>query len=328
MSKAAGVSATTVSRYLNRTMRLPEETARRIDQAVAALQYAPDPLARSFSRGRSETIGLVLPEIDNPFFARLAASVEAAAAARGYGVLLCATLNRLEREFDYIRRLDRNHVDGMLFVTNHPDDGRLRAAVAGMPRFVLIDEDIAGADLPGVFSDNAQGARDAARLLIEAGHRKLAMLSGPTGLMSAEERKAGFLSAIRDAGPGCEAVAVIDGAYTAEAGAAAAETLLRTHPEVTAIFVGSDEIFLGLLPCLRRRGLRIGTDISVVTCDDVEPLALFDPPITAVRQNVAAIGAAAFDIVMHEIAGTAAPERRLRIPMEVIRRASVAPPPA
>jgi LacI family transcriptional regulator len=323
---AAEVSVTTVSRYLNGAMRLPAETMRRIDDAVAVLRYTPNPLARSLSRGKSETIGLVIPDIANPFFARLAAAVEATAAARGYGVLLCVTLNDIDREIDYIRRIESKYVDGILFCTNHPDDGRLLKALQDVPCFVLVDEDITGADVPGVFAENRQGAREATTHLIAAGHRQIAMLSGPKNLLSAEERRLGFLDAIREAGPGHDAVAVFDCAYTVEAGEAAAEELLGRHPETTAVFTGSDELFLGLLKTFRRQGIRIGEDISVITCDDVEPLALFQPAITALRQDVTLMGQHALDLLIAAIMRMPMPARQIRVPMELVRRDSVRPP--
>lgn len=323
---AAEVSVTTVSRYLNGAMRLPADTMRRIDDAVEVLRYTPNPVARSLSRGKSETIGLVIPEIANPFFARLAAAVEARAAERGYGVLLCVTLNNVEREIDYIRRIESKYVDGILFCTNHPDDGRLLKASQDVPCFVLVDEDITGADVPGVFAENRQGAWEATRHVIEAGHRTIAMLSGPKNLLSAEERRLGFLDAIREAGPGHDAVAVFDCAYTVDAGEAAAEELLRRHPETTAVFTGSDELFLGLLKTFRRRGIRIGDDISVITCDDVEPLALFQPAITALRQDVTLMGQHALDLLIAAIARLPVPARQIRVPMELVRRDSVRPP--
>lgn len=326
VSAAANVSVTTVSRYLNRSIRLPAETIQRIDDAIKALSYTPNPLARSFSRGRSDTIGLVIPEISNPFFAKLAASVESAAAALGYGVLLCVTLNNVDREIDYIRRIENKNVDGVLFSTNHPDDGRLLAALKGVASFVLVDEDISDSGRAGVFAANREGALAATGHILEAGHRKIAMLSGPKTLLSADERRQGFQEAIAVAGPAHEAVAIFDCAYTVEAGEAAAEALLNDHPETTAIFTGSDELFLGMLKTFRRRGVRIGEDISVVTCDDVEPLALFDPAITALRQDLPAMGQEAVGMLIAQIEGEPLPQWHVRVPMELVCRDSVRAP--
>ena len=126
--QAAGVSVPTVSRFLNGSLRLPEPTARRIEAAIGALNYRPNPHARRLSLGRSDTIGLVVPDIANPFFAQFVAAVEAEADRRGLGVSLYATLNRPGREVGYLQLLERNHVDGLIFLTNHPDDGRARRA--------------------------------------------------------------------------------------------------------------------------------------------------------------------------------------------------------
>jgi LacI family transcriptional regulator len=140
VAKAAGLSPATVSRYLNGSLVLPKETAARIDAAIAALNYRPNPHARSLSRGKSDTIGLVIPDIANPFFARLAAAVEKYADAAGIALMLCSTLNRPERELDYVERLRRNYVDGLLFTTNHQDEnGALAAAINASANIVVMD---------------------------------------------------------------------------------------------------------------------------------------------------------------------------------------------
>lgn len=326
VSAAACVSVTTVSRYLNGSIRLPPDTTKRIDDAIAALNYTPSPLARSLSLGRSNMIGLVVPEIANPFFARLAASVEAAAARLGYGLLLCVTLNNVDREVDYIARIESKYVDGVLFSTNHPDDGRLRAVLQDVRNVVLVDEDIAGSCRPGVFAANHEGAFAATRHMVEAGHKRIAMISGPKTLLSADERRQGFLEAVATAGPAHEVVAVFDCAYTVEAGEAAAERLLQDHPKTTAVFTGSDELFLGMLKTFRRRGVRIGADISVVTCDDVGPLELFEPAITALRQDIPQMGEHAVGMLRSHMLREQVPDAQIRVPMKLIERESVCAP--
>ncbi|HUA76943.1 MAG TPA: LacI family DNA-binding transcriptional regulator, partial [Acetobacteraceae bacterium] len=151
VAAAAAVSPAAVSRYLNGTLTLTRETAERIERAVRRLDYRPNPHARRLSLGRSETIGLVLPDIANPFFARLAAAIEEAADRARLGLVLSATLNRQGRELDYIERMRSNHVDGLIFVTNHTDDGTLRRALNAAPGVILIDEDVPGAAVPKVF---------------------------------------------------------------------------------------------------------------------------------------------------------------------------------
>ncbi|EPN71635.1 LacI transcriptional regulator, partial [Pseudomonas syringae pv. actinidiae ICMP 19101] len=192
----AGLSKAAVSRYLNRSISLPPETAQRIDTAIKALDYRGNSLARRLSKGGSETIGLVLPDIANPFFAELADAAEEEASANGYNLVLCVTRNLLERESTFVRWLDSRNVDGLLLVSNRPDDGTLAGQLASYRNIILLDEDVPGTSQPKVFADNHQGGRLATDYLIRHGHRRIAHVSGPPALMSARERYAGYREAL------------------------------------------------------------------------------------------------------------------------------------
>ena len=320
VAKAAKLSSAAVSRYLNGSLRLPPETARRIDAAVKDLDYRPHPHARSLSRGKSDTIGLLLPDIANPFFARLAAAIEAAADARGLGVMLCTSLNKPHREIDYLAQLRRNLVDGVLLATNHPDGGALARAVNEAASVVLVDEDIEGTDVFKVFCDNEGGGALAARHLLSFGHLQFAYVGGPHGLMSARARGAGFAASVREGGG--RIVAECFGDYSRAHGEAATREILDRFPEVTAIFAGSDEILTGMLRVLRDRQKGVGNDISVVTFDDVGPLDLMDPPVTAIRQPVEEIGRLAIERMLDGTPGSGTD----RLPVSLVSRASVAAP--
>ncbi len=320
VAKAAKLSSAAVSRYLNGSLRLPPETARRIDVAVKSLDYRPHPHARSLSRGKSDTLGLLLPDIANPFFARLAAAIEAAADDRGLAVMLCTSLNKPHREIDYLAQLRRNLVDGVILATNHPDDGSLARAVNEAASVVLVDEDIEGTDVFKVFCDNEHGGALAAQHLLSFGHLRFAYVGGPQGLMSARMRGAGFAASVRDGG-GC-VIAERFGDYSRAHGEAATRDILDRFPDVTAIFAGSDEILTGMLRVLREGKRVVGDDISVVTFDDVGPLDLMDPPITAIRQPVEAIGRLAIERMLDGTPGSGTD----RLHVSLISRASVAAP--
>ncbi|HUC17331.1 MAG TPA: LacI family DNA-binding transcriptional regulator [Acetobacteraceae bacterium] len=322
VAAAAEVSPAAVSRYLNGLLNLPRETAERIDRAVHRLDYRPNPHARRLILGRSETVGLVLPDIANPFFARLAAAIEAAADHAGLGLVLSATLNRPGRELEYIERMRRNHVDGLIFVTNHPDDGTLRRALNATPGAILIDEDVPGAIVPKVFCDNEEGGFLAGRHLLAAGHRRIAFVGGPRGLMSTQERRAGLDRALA-AKPDAAVVWESFGPYTLAEGARVGAALLARKPRPSAIFAGSDELVLGLLPVLREARARVPDDMSIVGFDDVGPLHLLDPPVSAIRQPVDAIGERAVALL------TAVPDDPPpceRLPVRLVERGSVAAP--
>jgi LacI family transcriptional regulator len=321
VARAASLSPATVSRFLNGSLSLPPETAERINAAIAALNYRPNPHARSLSRGRSDTIGLVVPDVANPFFARLAAAVEHHAGQAGLGLMLCSSVNRQARELDYIERLRRNHVDGLLFTTNHQDEHQaLRQAIGASRNIVVMDEDVEGTEVPKVFGDNMLGGRLAARHFIEAGHRKLAYVGGPRNIMTSRERARGFAEEV--AGHGGEVVAELFGHYTMDHGRAAMDMLRDSHAEVTAVFIGADQVMYGMAQVAKERGIRLGEDLSIITYDDVGPLSLLDPPVTAIHQPVEEIGRIGFELLMARMAGDLTTPV-IRLPVTLIERGSV-----
>jgi LacI family transcriptional regulator len=324
---AAGVSATTVSRYLNHKLVLPENTAARIETAIGRLGYQPNPHARRLGLGRSETVGLIIPDIANPFFAQLADAVQQAAEQEGLEMLLCATRNRPERELSDLMRLRRHHVDGLLFVTNHADDGSLAAALGAGDRVVLMDEDVAGTVGPKVFADNFMGGTLAARHLIAAGHRRLAIAGGPPGLLSTAERHAGFHAAVAAAGPPHTVVFEDFGGYGVQPGRDAAARMLDMDAPPSAVFATSDEIALGLMEVARARGIAVPAMLSIVAFDDIGPLHLLDPPLSAIRQPVAAMGRCGVALLVAALRGEDTPRLPARLAVELVERASVVAPP-
>ncbi|MFT8246645.1 LacI family DNA-binding transcriptional regulator [Roseomonas sp. BN140053] len=327
MACATGLSVAAVSRFLNRTLDLPPETAGRIEKAIKTLGYRPNPHARRLSRGRSDTIGLIVPDIANPFFALLVDAVERAAEERGSDLLVCATRNRVSHELRELSRLGRDYADGLLFVTNHADDGALAQAIASVGKVVLLDEDVPGVWAPRVFADNHRGGMLAARHLLAAGHRRLAFLGGPRGLLSTVERHAGFAEAVHAADPAARIVFEDYGDYSAAQGRSAAERLLRAVPSATAVFATSDETALGVLAAARALAVPVPEALSVVAFDDVGPLHLLDPPLTAIRQPVAEIGRSGVETLLDYIAGLPVPAQPRRLPVVLVERGSVAPPP-
>src|ERR1700733_11104109 len=158
VAREAGVSPATVSRHLNKSIVLPLDTAARIERACKKLAYRPNQLAKRLSLGSSELIGLVTPEIANPFFAALAAAAEDEARRAGYSLLIMSTGGAPQVEIANIDRLDSRHVDGLIVLTDRPDDGRLRDMLTGRSDVVLLDEDVPGADVSRIFVQNEEGA--------------------------------------------------------------------------------------------------------------------------------------------------------------------------
>lgn len=326
VAQVAGVSVTTVSRFLNGSLDLPDRTRTAVEAAILALNYQPNQHARRLSRGRSDTIGLVIPDVATPFFATLVAAVEAEADRRGLGLTLHATLNRRERELSYLQAVRRNQVDGLIFVTNHPDDGTLAAAINDSGQVVILDEDVAGTSVPKLFCDNDQGGYLAGRHLAEAGHRRVLFIGGGESMLSGTRRFAGFKRAMMEIWGKDAQIERYEGEYLAEFGRAAAQRMLAAELKVTAVFATSDEITIGVLEVLNAAGIRVPQDLSLVGFDDVSPLHLFAPAVTAVRQPVRALGIRALALLLDS--DWTDPEKlppEEILPVTLIMRKSVAP---
>ena len=327
VARTAGVSVTTISRFLNGSLALPDHTRTAVEDAIRALNYAPNPHARRLSLGRSDTIGLVIPDIATPFFATLVAAVEAEADRRGLGLALHATLNRSGRELTYLQAIRRNQVDGLIFVTNHSDDGTLAAAINASGRVVILDEDVGGTAVPKLFCDNEQGGYLAGRHLAEAGHRRTLFVGAGDGMLSGARRFAGFRRAMVEVWGYDARTHRYVGEYSVDFGRDAARRMLDERLDATAIFATSDEITAGVLEVLQARGLRVPQDISLVGFDDVGPLHLFAPAVTAVRQPVRFLGERALALLLDT--DWTDPEKlppEELVPVTLIARSSVAPP--
>jgi len=327
VANMAGLSKATVSRYMNNSIILPQQTIQRIEDAINTLGYRANSLARRLSMGGSETIGLVLPDIANPFFAELADAAEEAASAHKYSLVLCVTRNNLEKECQFIRWLDTRQVDGLLFATNRPDNGQLCIELKDQRHVVLIDEDVPGCTLPKVFSDNVHGGELATQALIDAGHRHIAFVGGPGQLMSVRERHQGYQQALANSGLDYAPSRVLYGNYDRTFGRQALEHLLALPAPPTAVFAASDYLALGLLDGLRARGLSAPHALSLVGFDDAIYSDLITPRLSTIRQSARELGRTAVEKLVklfNDDDENVAPVTR--IPVEWIARDSIATP--
>ena len=326
VASAAGLSPTTVSRYLSGSIVLPQATRERIDAAITALDYHPNLLAKRLSTGRAEAIGLVIPEIDNPFFAQLAAAVEAEADQHGYAVYMSSTHRDPAREIGAVRRMRAGHVDGMVLVPGRPDDGTLARLLADDDKVVLLDEDVPGVGLCRVFAQNEHGAHMATRHLIAAGHRHIAFIGGPPRLMSVQERLAGFQRAMAEAGLAIGMQDVLLQDYSRAFGHLAARAILGMTPRPSAIFASSDYLAIGVLGAFQQAGLSVPQAMSLVGFDDMPFAELVNPPLTTIRQPVPEMGRIAFQRLLALMNGKTAPPLT-RLPVDLVLRRSVLPFP-
>jgi LacI family transcriptional regulator len=325
VAAAAGVSPATVSRHLNGRLALPQATRDRIDAAIGRLGYRPNLLAKRLSTGRSEAIGLVVPDIANPFFAAIARGVGAEARLHGLSLSLTVTDGDPAREIEALRALDANAAEGLILAVARPDEGTLAQLRARPRQVVLLDEDVPGAPGPRVMVENAEGARLATEALIAAGHRDIAMVAGPAAASSMREREAGYAAALAAAGLEARPDWIVPGDYTRAHGRAAGLHLLRAADRPTAIVAMADVIAIGVIEAARDCGLAVPDDLSVTGFDDMEFADMLQPALTTVRQPIAELGQLAVRRLV-DLMGGGQPPRVTRLPVELIARASVAAP--
>lgn len=307
VARAAGVSVSTVSHVLSGNRPISESTRKRVLETVSSLGYRPNRLAQGLVRKSSELIGLLVPDLANPFFNSIAEVMEIAAHERGYSVILCNTNLDAEREASYLSILLSQQVDGLLYFpgTRVPNAALLNAVAAGVP-VVVIDERID--NLCGVFVDNFDGGRQIGAHLRTLGHEKLLFLGGPEGLPTVSDRLAGLRAGLKKVGAPDAHVVLRFGEYRAKDGYEAIHVCAReglfdlaSLQRPTAVVAANDLIAIGALRALRELHIRVPQDCSLVGFDGVELTTLITPSLTTVQQPFGQIAASAVRLLLSQI---------------------------
>ncbi len=329
VARRAGVSAMTVSRVINNSGYISQETRERVEQAIVDLGYVPNALARGLRFKQTKTLALVLTDITNPFFTTIARGVEDTASEQGFSVMFCNTDESEEKEANYLNVLVQKRVDGVLLVpAQSSPDSVIFLGERGVS-CVVLDRRTPGAAVDIVHCDSEQGAYDLVQHLLGLGHRRIAVLTGPEAVSTAADRAAGYRRALAGAGLASDPALVRYGSFTQDSGACMARAVLALPEPPTALFAANNFIALGALGALRQAGLRVPGDISLVVFDDLPAALVIDPFLTAASQPAYEMGRRATRLLLDRLAkrGPAAP-CDITLPTELIVRASSAPPPA
>lgn len=295
VARRAKVSTATVSRVLAGLGRASPETRERVVAAASDLDYRPSGVARSLKRQSTETLGLIVTDIENPYFPELVRAVEDAARAEGYTILLCNASDDPERESGYLDLLVERRVDGLIIAASSLG-GRHREWLAAAPLpVVLVNTSAPDVDLPSIRSDNRAGSCQAARHLLGLGHTRFGYLMAPPRNVDAPDRLAGVRDALTEAGLDPDTIVVVPGVPLVGGGEAAMLELLDRAPETTAVLAYNDLMAIGAMRAIRRRGLVVPRDISLIGFDDVAFAAYVEPPLTTLRQSTTEMGYWAVD---------------------------------
>lgn len=290
----AQVSLGTVSHVINDSGAVAPETRRKVMSAVRELGFEPNSSARSLKRQHVSSIGLIVPDLRNPFFALVAEGVQET--TRKYDVLLvlCATDARAEREDSYARLLRGRRLDGVIYLSGTGLHPRALAELVEVGHVVFVDERLSGFDIPYVSADNRGGARRLATHVMGHGHERIAIVGGPPALWTSEQRLAGFREGVAAAGLDPDDVPVLPGDYREDSGyRAAAELLGGTRRPPSAVLCANDLMALGFMSYCREHAVRVPDDVSVTGFDDIPVAAMTSPGLTTVRQPAWEMGKAA-----------------------------------
>lgn len=323
VAKLAGVAPITVSRVLNNSGYVKSETRRRVEQAAAELHYVPNMLAHSFRSNRTNTLALVMIDITNPFWTTVARGVEDVASAHGYSVFFCNTDENEEKQAHYLAALLRRRVDGVLLAPASSNGAPVQALLRQNVSVVVLDRRVEGAAVDTVRGDSINGAYQLVHHLVELGHRRIALLSGPANLSVSQERAAGYEQALRAVGQLPEPALMLFGAFTVESGRTMMQRLLNLPARPTAIFAGNNFIAAGALSVMREVGLRMPEDMSVVVFDDLPDPYVTEPVLTVVAQPAYELGQVAARRLLTRLSQSSpAPVRDEILPVRLIVRRS------
>lgn len=325
IAKKANVSITTVSRVLNnKTEGIGEETRKRILDIIEEMDYRPNTIARSMITKQTNTIGLIIPDIRNPFFPELVRGVEDVANQAKYSVFLCNTDGSINRETKALRLMEEKNVDGIVFTSSHATTGHPLQEFVHKHKtpVVLLDRGLDDEKFSGVYTDNEKAGYLATKHLVELSHVKIGCITGPSDIQNSKDRLKGYVKALEENQLSIDESLIISGDYQMEGGYRAAKTLLKKQG-VTAIFALNDLMAFGVYQAAAELGIRIPDELSVVGFDNLKYNQLLNPKLTTIEQPVYRMGEMATRMLLKQIKeGGDADNRTIHLEPELIVKGS------
>lgn len=300
VARLAGVSVATVSAVINGKGTVSSKRTQQVLKAMEALDYHPDQIARSLRVGRSNTLGMIVPDISNPFFSEILRSFQERCETEGWSVIVCDSNDNPERERQHLASLYAKRVDGVVLATSGSQAAYDRLTLRRFP-IVFIDSVPSGAEQGAVVVDNVEGAYVATKHLIELGHRRIAVINGLLQRSPGADRMAGFQKAMQEAGLPVPQEYVQQGGFHLDGGYTCGEALMRLDVPPTAIFSCNNRMSLGLLHALSELKINCPDVVSVIGFDDADWATSFHPHLTCIAQPVREIGTNAAEMLLRKI---------------------------
>jgi len=328
VSKLAGVSLATVSRVINNSGKVTPATRQKVQAAMLELGYRPNSIAQSLASNRSNSIGILVPELHGPFFGNMLSSIESELRTYGKHVIITAGHSHEEREREAIGFLSSWQCDALILHVYAVENNYLMDLIDESVSFVLIGRHIPEMASRCITIDNEKGEYLATRSLIELGHSELAYIAGPLWKSDGQARMAGYKRALAEHGLTFDEKRVAEGTYEEATGQQAMRTLLERQIPFTGLVCGNDEMAAGAIAVARENGMVLPDDLSVIGFDNVFFTRYMHPPLSTVNYPIAEMGRMAARCVLRDVYGVEGLDIRNRFEPELISRASTAPPAA
>jgi LacI family transcriptional regulator len=327
VAKLAGVSPITVSRVVNNTGYVREDTRLRVEAAIRELQYIPNTISRSLRLKKTNTLALLVSDITNPFWTTVTRGVEDASTEHGLSVILCNTDEKQGKLENYVNVMLQKQIDGFLIVPINSDPEVVQHIKRRNVPVVVLDRPLHDIEVDVVYSDNEGGAYELVKHLIQLGHSRIALLCGIQEIATTQQRLAGYKRALSESHLLYDESLVVYGEFKQEWGYQIIPNLMKSmQPLPTALFFGNNLIAVGALRALYEMGIRVPEDISIVTFDDL-PFSITQPFFTLAAQSPYKLGWTAAKLLIAQISGEEKSDnRQIVLPVEVFIRQSCAAP--
>ncbi|GLQ72834.1 HTH-type transcriptional repressor PurR [Vibrio penaeicida] len=324
VARLAGVSTTTVSHVINKTRFVAETTQEKVKKAVEELNYAPSAVARSLKCNTTRTIGMLVTQSSNPFFAEVVDGVESYCYRQGYTLILCNTGGIYEKQRDYIRMLAEKRVDGILVMCSDltEDLREMLDAHSSIPK-VIMDWGPESSQADKIIDNSEEGGYLATKYLLDNGHTDIACLTGHEEKVACIERVIGYKRALREYDIEFKQERILVGNFECDTAVLAADKILAMENRPTAVFCFNDLMALGVISRLQENGVRVPDDISIIGYDNIELSGYFSPPLTTVHQPKRRVGKTAFEILLQRIKDKEHDKRIFEMHPEIVERSSV-----
>ncbi|MBS5958999.1 MAG: LacI family DNA-binding transcriptional regulator [Clostridiales bacterium] len=328
IAKKAGVSSATVSRVINESGYVKEETKQKVLAAIAETNFVPNAIARSLSINDTSSIGVIVPDIANEFFSSIISGMGEMASTHQYNIVLFDTGQMQEREHQCLQIAERQRLSGLLItpvseLDTETCDKLMQFENKGIP-VVLVDRNIKDSNLDGVFVDNVKAAYEGTEALIKAGHKKIAMIKGPNTSMPGKERYKGYQAALRDYGVELKREYAVSGDFKSMKAYEQTKALLELPDPPTAIFASNNQTSLGVLKYLTENKLKIGRDLSIVGFDQIESLKIIDYRLSTIERDAKKQGYEAMAMLIDKLSQKESKStgKKIYVPYQVVLRGS------